>query len=85
MDFHAHLDRHEVIGLLAGSWSSEQRLLRVERAFPVREAAGGGAGTNDGTNVEMDPEDQLKVRILNTKHSRVSAHMLYVARELLLV
>uniref|UniRef100_A0A383WMB0 MPN domain-containing protein n=1 Tax=Tetradesmus obliquus TaxID=3088 RepID=A0A383WMB0_TETOB len=61
MDFHAHLDRHEVIGLLAGSWQPQQRLLRVERAFPVREAAGGGAGTNDGTNVEMDPEDQLKV------------------------
>lgn len=38
-----------------------QRLLRVERAFPVREAMGGNA-ENDGINVEMDPEDQFKVR-----------------------
>ncbi|KAF6257396.1 hypothetical protein COO60DRAFT_1235274 [Scenedesmus sp. NREL 46B-D3] len=60
MDFHAHLDRHEVIGLLAGSWDAAGRLLRVERAFPVREAAGSGAA-NDGINVEMDPEDQFKV------------------------
>jgi hypothetical protein len=40
-----------------------QRLLRVERAFPVREAMGGNA-ENDGINVEMDPEDQFKVCIL---------------------
>jgi hypothetical protein len=24
MDFHAHLDSHEVIGLLAGTWSPQQ-------------------------------------------------------------
>lgn len=60
MDFHAHLDRHEIIGLLAGAWLPEQRLLRVERAFPVREAIASGAA-NDGINVEMDPEDQFKV------------------------
>jgi hypothetical protein len=60
MDFHSHLDRHEVIGLLAGSWQPESRLLRIERAFPVREAVGSGAA-NDGINVEMDPEDQFKV------------------------
>eukprot|EP00878_Enallax_costatus_P044864 GHUV01053634.1.p1 GENE.GHUV01053634.1~~GHUV01053634.1.p1 ORF type:complete len:195 (+),score=49.90 GHUV01053634.1:90-587(+) len=60
MDFHAHLDRHEIIGLLAGAWLPEQRLLRVERAFPVREAVASGAA-NDGINVEMDPEDQFKV------------------------
>ena len=40
--------------------SSCQRLLRVERAFPVREAVGANA-ENDGINVEMDPEDQFKV------------------------
>jgi hypothetical protein len=62
MDFHAHLDRHEVIGLLAGSWEPRSRLLRVERAFPVREAVESGAA-NDGINVEMDPEDQFKVRL----------------------
>eukprot|EP00879_Flechtneria_rotunda_P005196 GHRR01005478.1.p1 GENE.GHRR01005478.1~~GHRR01005478.1.p1 ORF type:complete len:652 (+),score=323.50 GHRR01005478.1:185-1957(+) len=60
MDFHAHLDRHEVIGLLAGTWDSASKLLRIERAFPVREAIASGAA-NDGINVEMDPEDQFKV------------------------
>lgn len=59
MDFHAHLDKHEVIGLLAGSWHPDQRVLRVERALPVREAL---AGRSDGTNVEMDTDDQFKVR-----------------------
>jgi len=50
MDFHAHLDKHEVIGLLAGTWDPATKVVRVERAFPVREslgaaaAAGGTAG-----------------------------------------
>eukprot|EP00877_Chromochloris_zofingiensis_P004266 jgi/Chrzof1/13840/Cz08g14150.t1 len=60
MDFHAHLDKHEVIGLLAGRWDAASRTLTVERAFPVREA--GAAGSNDGINVEMDTEDQFKVQ-----------------------
>jgi hypothetical protein len=38
----------------------EGRLLRIELAFPVREAVGSGAA-NDGINVEMDPEDHFKV------------------------
>jgi hypothetical protein len=58
MDFHAHMDRHEVIGLLAGSWHAPSRVLRVERAVPVREALAGGS---DGINVEMDTDDQFKV------------------------
>lgn len=58
MDFHAHMDKHEVIGLLAGTWCPARRLLRVERAVPVCEAAAGGS---DGTNVEMDTDDQFKV------------------------
>jgi len=58
MDFHAHLDRDEVIGLLAGSWCPASRTMCIERAFPVHEA---GVG-NDAINVEMDPEDQFKVR-----------------------
>jgi hypothetical protein len=58
MDFHAHMDKHEVIGLLAGSWHPESCTLRVERAVPVNEALAGGS---DGTNVEMDTDDQFKV------------------------
>jgi hypothetical protein len=38
-----------------------QRLLRVERAFPVHETMLDSAA-NDGINVEMDPTDQFKVR-----------------------
>ncbi len=57
MDFHAHLDRNEVIGLLSGSWDAAARQLRIERAFPVREAVHG----NGHIDVEMDPEDQYKV------------------------
>jgi len=60
MDFHAHMDKHEVIGLLAGSWHPAARVLRVERAVPVREALVGGS---DGTNVEMDTDDQFKVGV----------------------
>jgi proteasome lid subunit RPN8/RPN11 len=55
MDFHAHLDKHEVIGLLAGTWDPANKVLRVERAFPVREslgavaAAGAAAGGTPGS------------------------------------
>lgn len=74
MDFHSHLDKHEVIGLLAGSWDAAARVLRVERAFPVREAlpAAGGSSSvaNDYINVEMDPEDQYKVRCCLVKKGR---------------
>ena len=57
MDFHAHLDGHEVIGLLAGAWRPRERCLVVERALPVREAAGalfpaaaGGGGNGSNGN-----------------------------------
>jgi hypothetical protein len=33
--------RREVIGLLAGTWDDESKLLRVERALPVRELQAG--------------------------------------------
>lgn len=66
MDFHAHLDKHEVIGLLAGRWDAASRTLTVERAFPVREA--GAAGSNDGINVEMDTEDQFKASLRTGLH-----------------
>ena len=48
MDFHAHLDKHEVIGLLAGTWDPATKVVRVERAFPVRESLG-AAATAGGT------------------------------------
>ena len=59
MDMHAHMsEKHEIIGLLAGSWDRKKRILRVEEAFPVRELK-----TEDNTiNVEMDPESEVQVR-----------------------
>ncbi|KAK9843826.1 hypothetical protein WJX81_007876 [Elliptochloris bilobata] len=58
MDFHAHLSLSEVIGVLGGSWDAEESVLRVQRAFPVRELA----ADTDTINVEMDPEDEFRVR-----------------------
>mmetsp|Transcript_5188 Transcript_5188/g.13216 ORF Transcript_5188/g.13216 Transcript_5188/m.13216 type:complete len:610 (-) Transcript_5188:47-1876(-) len=57
MDLHAHLDTAEIIGLLAGSYSPQSRHIRVEAAFPVNELA----TEDDSVNVEMDPEDQVRV------------------------
>ncbi|KAL0038793.1 hypothetical protein WJX79_008093 [Trebouxia sp. C0005] len=57
MDFHAHLNMNEVIGLLAGECDEDRRLIRVLRAFPVKELV-----TEDDTiNAEMDPEDVFRV------------------------
>ncbi|KAL3138447.1 hypothetical protein ABBQ32_006237 [Trebouxia sp. C0010 RCD-2024] len=57
MDFHAHLNMNEVIGLLAGECHEDRRLIRVLRAFPVEELV-----TEDDTiNAEMDPEDVFRV------------------------
>lgn len=58
MEFHAHLSSNEIIGLLGGTWNAHQRLLRVERAFPVEEVQ-----TQVATpTVEMDPGDEALVR-----------------------
>eukprot|EP00884_Botryococcus_braunii_P019406 jgi/Botrbrau1/6149/Bobra.331_2s0039.1 len=58
MDFHSHLSLNEVIGILKGTWDPEQRLITVVGAIPVREL-----GTEDDRiNVEMDAEDEYRVR-----------------------
>jgi hypothetical protein len=44
----------------AAGAAGRQRLLRVERAFPVHETMLDPTA-NDGINVEMDPTDQFKV------------------------
>lgn len=61
VDFHASLSSNEVCGLLGGQWDEASRTLAVQRAFPVREAAGTG---NEHVNVEMDPEEQVKVGMM---------------------
>ncbi|KAK9809210.1 hypothetical protein WJX72_011487 [[Myrmecia] bisecta] len=58
MDFHAHLNLNEIIGILGGTWHEEERVIRVHRAFPVRELQ----TEDDSINVEMDPEDEFAVR-----------------------
>eukprot|EP00887_Chlorella_sp_A99_P005114 scaffold25.g5114.t1 len=58
MDFHAHLSRHEVIGILAGTYDAASRSISVLRALPVRELA----TEDDSVNVEMDPEDEFRAR-----------------------
>ena len=59
MDLHAHMsESNEIIGLLGGYWDARERVVTVERAFPVRELR-----TEDDTiNVEMDPESEVAVR-----------------------
>eukprot|EP00775_Hariotina_reticulata_P009205 gene9205-9372_t len=56
------------------------RLLRVERAFPVREAMASGAA-NDGINVEMDPEDQFKVEEMQAVLAAKAAELASLQQE----
>lgn len=57
MDLHAHLDSAEIIGLLGGYYDKDSRRIEVETAFPVNELS----TEDDSVNVEMDPEDQVRV------------------------
>ena len=58
IDLHAHLADTEVIGLLAGAWSTEDRVLVVEHAFPC-EALDTG---DNSVNVELCPASEVEVR-----------------------
>ena len=60
MDFHAHLVKAEIIGLLGGTWDADARVLTVDDAFPCRSLA--DTGEDDSTNVEMDPSSEIEVR-----------------------
>jgi hypothetical protein len=44
MDFHAHLDRDEVIGLLAGRWRGRQGGVTASTRTQGRKRGGGGGG-----------------------------------------
>ena len=44
MDFHAHLSKVEIIGLLGGQWHAGARRLVVSEAFPCRSAHGSESG-----------------------------------------
>ncbi|KAK9865967.1 hypothetical protein WJX84_011457 [Apatococcus fuscideae] len=60
MDYHAHLNMNEIIGFLGGSYDEERRVLRVLKAYPGIELQ----TEDDRINVEMDPEDDFRVRQL---------------------
>ena len=55
LDIHSHLADTEVIGLLSGEWSEENRTLTVRGAYPCRTVR------DELTHVEMDAESQVAV------------------------
>jgi len=57
IDFHCHLSRNEVIGLLAGLWHPQEKRLIVIEAFPSTRVEG-----NDEVNVEIDPIAELQIK-----------------------
>ncbi|CAG9460590.1 unnamed protein product [Pedinophyceae sp. YPF-701] len=72
MDCHAHLSPKEIIGLLGGTIAAPAGadadsppgpvVLRVLRAFPVKEVVGAALGATGDIDVEMDSVDELRVR-----------------------
>jgi proteasome lid subunit RPN8/RPN11 len=59
-DFHSHLCSHEIIGLLAGSWSAHSNTLYIQVAVPCTSTE--RTEENGGTDVEMDPLSELAAR-----------------------
>jgi len=57
MDLHSHLSACEVIGLLAGKYDRDRREIRVDCAYPVREAPP-EMGSSDA---KMSPDDRQRV------------------------
>ena len=58
MDVHAHCADVEIIGVLAGQWMADRRLLWVQSAYPCQQV-----GTDDDlTNVEIDPASLISVQ-----------------------
>ena len=55
MDFHAHLARTEVIGLLGGLFDPEHRRLHVRTVFPCN-------SLSTGLQCEMDPASEMAAR-----------------------
>lgn len=59
-EIHSHLSDAEVIGLLAGRWDEETRILFVQLPFPCISTS--AVANNGSTDVEMDPEAEYKAR-----------------------
>ncbi|EFN57719.1 expressed protein [Chlorella variabilis] len=67
MDFHAHLSRCEIIGLLGGAFDAERRMLEIREAYPCRRAEGQASGTS----VELCAESQVEVSGLMEERGQV--------------
>jgi proteasome lid subunit RPN8/RPN11 len=61
-DVHSHLCEAEVIGLLAGKWDANGNCLYVQAAFPCTSTSRESDGDDGSTDVELDPEAEIKVR-----------------------
>ncbi|KAL7536225.1 hypothetical protein ACHAXR_009552 [Thalassiosira sp. AJA248-18] len=55
-DLHAHLCNSEIIGLLGGYYSNEEKCIYIQAAFPCRSTDRADSGHTD---VEMDPVGQI--------------------------
>lgn len=58
-DIHSHMSESEVIGLLAGKWDAENRILYVQAPFSCTSTDRHDDGSTD---VELDPIAELQVR-----------------------
>ena len=58
-DLHAHLCSSEIIGLLAGKWDSELKILYIQVPFPCTATERKDDGSTD---VELDPIAEFQVR-----------------------
>ena len=58
-DLHAHMCESEIIGFLSGWFSSEERCLYIQAAFPCKSTDRIDSGQTD---VEMDPVSQIYAR-----------------------
>ncbi|KAJ3104154.1 Myb-like, SWIRM and MPN domains 1 [Phlyctochytrium planicorne] len=62
MDFHSHMSMTEIIGLLGGTFDSENRLLSVVDIFPCK-------SSGNSTQCEMDPESEVKAHTYFSERS----------------
>jgi proteasome lid subunit RPN8/RPN11 len=59
-DLHGHLCEAEVIGLLAGKWDADRKVLYIQAPFPC--ASTERLEDNGSTDVELDPVAELQAR-----------------------
>jgi proteasome lid subunit RPN8/RPN11 len=58
-DIHSYLCTSEIIGLLAGKWDDEKKILFVQASFPCASTKQKGSGATD---VELDPVAEYQAR-----------------------